>query len=47
VFSAPNSQWFSEQSQMFRIDVVSPVPAPGAAALLAIGGFVTARRRRA
>lgn len=46
VFSAPNSQWFSEQSQVFRIDVVSPVPTPGAAALLAIGGLMTTRRRR-
>jgi hypothetical protein len=46
VFAAPNSQWFSEQSQMFRIDVVSPVPAPGAAALLGLGGLMVARRRR-
>ncbi|QQS08981.1 MAG: hypothetical protein IPK69_13565 [Phycisphaerales bacterium] len=46
VYTAPNSQWFSEQTQTFRIDVVSPVPAPGAAALLGIGGLMAVRRRR-
>lgn len=46
VFTAPNSQWFSEQSQMFRIDVVSPVPTPGAASMLGLVGLLSARRRR-
>ncbi len=46
VFTAPNSQWFSEQSQTFRIDVVSPVPSPGAASLLGLGGLMASRRRR-
>ncbi len=46
VYGAPNSQWFSEQSQNFRIDVVSPIPTPGAAAMLGLGGLMAARRRR-
>ena len=46
VLAAANSQWFSQQSQKFRIDVVSPIPTPGAAALLAIGGLMAGGTRR-